>query len=177
MSETNSKNSIFSNISLVHIAAEIVVGLGIVYFFINKNNTLTKYININQRKILELEAKINQQDQMLRYVLNSMEQQKAVIDKLVNQSRNPIIEVSNTTPVKNVQNEMKQSVNIQQKFETESNLDKELENELNELDNEEQLSISGQDISEGNSEEENSEEGNDEEGNDEEGNDEEGNDQ
>ena len=72
---------------------------------------------------------------------------------------------------------MKQSVNIQQKFETESNLDKELENELNELDNEEQLSISGQDISEGNSEEENSEEGNDEEGNDEEGNDEEGNDQ
>ena len=93
MSETNSKNSIFSNISLVHIAAEIVVGLGIVYFFINKNNTLTKYININQRKILELEAKINQQDQMLRYVLNSMEQQKAVIDKLVNQSRNPIIEV------------------------------------------------------------------------------------
>ena len=87
MSNTNSKNSIFSNVSLIHIVAEIVIGCGIVYYFMSKNNTLTKYININQRKILELEAKVNQQDQMLRYALNSIEQQKAIIQKLINEDR------------------------------------------------------------------------------------------
>lgn len=93
MSKTNSNNSLFSNSTMIHILAEVVIGCGIVYYFMSKNNTLSKFLNINQRKILELEAKVNQQDQMLRYALNTIEQQKMMIQKLINETRNPIIEV------------------------------------------------------------------------------------
>lgn len=184
MSKTNSNNSLFSNSTMIHILAEVVIGCGIVYYFMSKNNTLSKFLNINQRKILELEAKVNQQDQMLRYALNTIEQQKMMIQKLINETRNPIIEVDRSDEFVNKpqqpsvqpagqpvnenithQNEHQHELHINEvhvnevhvneqnnedKFETESNLDKELENELNELNNDEQnndeqLSITGQD--------------------------------
>ena len=175
MSKTNSNNSLFSNSTMIHILAEVVIGCGIVYYFMSKNNTLSKFLNINQRKILELEAKVNQQDQMLRYALNTIEQQKMMIQKLINETRNPIIEVDRSDEFVNKPQPVAQPAdqpiaqhgaqpvnenivehvqineqNHEDKFETESNLDRELENELNELNNDEQnndeqLSITGQD--------------------------------
>ena len=146
------------NMFVAHVAAECLVAMGIVYYVMANNKVLTKNIEILNRKVSELDSRTQQQDQILKYCVNNVEQMKQLIQPPT-QSRSPQqprpeqqhIPVQQTrashqpTPMPTyapVQTKRLPVINeLNETFETESNLDRELADELDELKTENENNI------------------------------------
>jgi len=70
---------IYDNMQLVHIAVEALVLSTVVFIFNKKNQTLTnKIVELNQR-LAEQESVIQQHEQMIRSIINSINSSSGVI--------------------------------------------------------------------------------------------------
>ena len=175
MPKSNTKSF---NSYIIYLAIGIIT-FGMIFFFMSRNNKSNKLVSTLNRKTIDLENKINQHDQMLRFAMNHIDQQKSVINQLqtiLNSQQEKLNNLENSsesnleqqqqqteiTPQYQLKQKLqeKKVVELQElhnsKFETESDLDKELENELNEL-NESKLERSVNEVSELNSKNENKE--------------------
>ena len=126
------------NSQIIHIVAECVILIGITFYFISRNNKLSKNLALTSKRVADLEEKVARQDTMINQLLrvvNSIQNivpggQGAPMSK-----PNFMMPNSSTPPQGNMfQPTPRPPINPEDRFETDSTLDKELVNELGELE-------------------------------------------
>ena len=125
-------SSIIENKQLVHIGAEIVILAGVSYYFSNKNAKLLESIEVINLRLNQQEEMIQKQDMLIKKLMIKVEQnhpksQSSVVEPKKVTKKQSSVSFEEKTPI---------IVRIEEDDpeETESNLDKEIEEELNELD-------------------------------------------
>ena len=123
-------SSIIENKQLVHIGTEIVILAGLSYYFNNKNVKLLESIEVINLRLNQQEEMIQKQEMMIKKLMIKVEQnhsqrQPSIEPKKVSKKQN-IVSFEEKTPI---------IVRIEEDVdeETESALDDEIEEELNEL--------------------------------------------
>jgi len=124
-------SSIIENKQLVHIGAEIVILAGVSYYFSNKNSKLLESIEVMNLRLNQQEEMLQKQDMLIKKLMVKVEQNQSPSRSSVEPKK--VIKKQNT-----VSFEEKTPVIVrvveEEDEETESNLDKEIEEELNELE-------------------------------------------
>jgi hypothetical protein len=124
-------SSIIENKQLVHIGAEIVILAGVSYYFSNKNSKLLESIEVMNLRLNQQEEMLQKQDMLIKKLMVKVEQnhtqsKSSVEPKKVIKKQNAVSFEEKTPVIVRVVEEEDE--------ETESNLDKEIEEELNELE-------------------------------------------
>jgi hypothetical protein len=123
-------SSIIENKQLVHIGTEIVILAGLSYYFNNKNVKLLESIEVINLRLNQQEEMIQKQEMMIKKLMIKVEQNHS--------QRQPSIEPKKISKKQNIVSfEETDKINIvrieEDEEETESALDDEIEEELNEL--------------------------------------------
>ena len=137
------------NKQMIHIASEIIVLGGLIYYFNQKNKKLLSHIQDLSRKIEDQEGILQNHEEIIRKMSEFITQQKNTIEKskkipvkeirTITPKKSEPIKVSfkkNPSPIKNkiVKRVEEISSSEEEEEEEESDLDAELEEELQELE-------------------------------------------
>jgi len=125
------------NSQIIHIVAECVILIGITFYFISRNNKLSKNLALTSKRVADLEEKVARQDNMINQLLRVVNSiQNIVPGPQGAPMSKPNFMMSNSSipPQGNVFQPPRPPINPEERFETDSTLDKELVNELGELE-------------------------------------------
>lgn len=135
------------NKQMIHIASEIIVLGGLIYYFNQKNKKLLSHIQDLSRKIEDQEGILQKHEEIIRKMSEFINQQKNTIEKPkkipvkeIRTKKSEPIKVSfkqNPSPIKNKIIQRVEEISSSEEEEEESDLDAELEEELQELEIEE----------------------------------------
>ena len=138
------------NKQMIHIASEIIVLGGLIYYFNQKNKKLLSHIQDLSRKIEDQEGILQKHEEIIRKMSEFINQQKNTIEKPkkipvkeIRTKKSEPIKVSfkqNPSPIKNKITQRVEEISSseeEEEEEEESDLDAELEEELQELEIEE----------------------------------------
>jgi len=142
-------SKMMENKQMIHIASEIIVLGGLIYYFNQKNKKLLSHIQDLSRKIEDQEGILQNHEEIIRKMSEFITQQKNTIEKskkipvkeirTITPKKSEPIKVSfkkNPSPIKNkiVKRVEEISSSEEEEEEEESDLDAELEEELQELE-------------------------------------------
>lgn len=127
--------SIIENKQLLHIGAEFVIIAGISYYFNNKNAKLLETIEVINLRLNQQEEMIQKQEMLIKKLMIKVEENQS--QRSVSIDTKKTAKKQNVTDKKNVSFEEKTPIIVRieddEQEETESALDEEIQEELNEL--------------------------------------------
>jgi hypothetical protein len=148
-------SKLLENKQLIHIAAEIILFVGVTFYFSSKTRKLQQHIDDLSQKLEEQQDTIQKHEQIIRQLIDTVRKiQQPINTHVVNQpinrinknnnKRNKDVKFNAPPPLQQLQQQ--QTVEIQEREESsseeeDSDLDAELENELNDLNNDSSIDL------------------------------------